>query len=167
MLDTFALQRLVWTYCHGIDRRDFGLVRSLYHDDAIDDHGGMFCGSAEAFVAWLPTAMAAWSRTSHTLHNMLFLIDGDHAEGELACTAYHQSLDGRREVIAHGRYLDQYRKRGGVWRFWRRALAADWLEERETAALDPAGVGDGVEAGAASAADPVYRRLPLFAAQRG
>jgi len=161
--DILALQRLAWTYCHAIDRRDYALVRSLYWDDAQDDHGPMFQGGPDAYVAWLPQMMATWSITAHTIHNMVFLLDGDHAEGELVTTAYHRTLDGRREVIGHGRYLDQYRRRDGVWRFWRRALAEDWLEDREVAEPAPA---SGLDAGRPGADDPLYRRLPLFAAQR-
>jgi hypothetical protein len=166
MLDTQALQRLAWAYCHGIDRRDFALVRSLYHDDAFDDHGPMFQGTADEYVAWLPSVMATWSMTAHIIHNMLFLIDGDQAEGELVLTAYHRTLDGRREVIGHGRYIDQYRKRDGVWRFYRRSLALDWMEDREIPGDPDDSIGKGVDMGRPSADDPVYRRLPMFAAQR-
>jgi ketosteroid isomerase-like protein len=162
--DTLALQRLAWTYCHAIDRRDYALVRSLYHDDAVDDHGRMFCGSPDAYIAWLPSMMATWSATVHLVHNTLYLFDGDAAEGELSVTAYHRSADETRDVIVHGRYLDQYRRRDGVWRFYRRALVLDWMEDR---ALQPgAGLDDGVAHGQASSADPLYQRLPLFAAQR-
>jgi hypothetical protein len=164
-LDTIALQRLAWSYCHGIDRRDFALVRSLYHDDAIDDHGPMFKGGPDGFVAILPKLMKGWSMTAHIIHNMVFLIDGDQAEGELIVTAYHQTLDGGREVIGHGRYIDQYRKREGVWRFYRRSLVLDWMEDREIPSR-PVGIEEGVSVGQASSADPVYQRLPMFAAQR-
>ena len=164
-LDTIALQRLAWTYCHGIDRRDFSLVRGLYHDDAIDDHGPMFKGGPDDYVAILPTLMKDWSMTAHIIHNMLFLIDGEQAEGEVTVTAYHQTLDGGREVIGHGRYIDQYRKRDGVWRYYRRSLVLDWMEDREVAER-PKGIDEGMAMGQASAADPVYQRLPLFAAQR-
>jgi SnoaL-like domain len=36
--DREALRHLVTAYGHGIDRRDYGLLRTLYHDDAVDDH---------------------------------------------------------------------------------------------------------------------------------
>ena len=55
--DQFALQQLAWAYCHAIDRRDYALLRTLYHDDAIDDHGVMFKGGPDEYVAWLPSMM--------------------------------------------------------------------------------------------------------------
>jgi len=166
LLDTFALQQLVSSYCHGIDRRDLDLVRSLYHDDAIDDHGPMFFGGPDEYVAWLPTILSKWSATAHIIHNTLFLVDGDHAEGEVALTAYHRTVDGTREIIAHGRYIDQYKRRDGQWRFYRRSLALDWMEERALPTQEGSGVTDGVALGCPSVEDPCYQRLPLFAAQR-
>lgn len=166
MLDTFALQQLVLSYCHGIDRRDLQLVRSLYHDDAIDDHGAMFQGGPDEYVAWLPSVLSTWSTTAHIVHNTLFLIDGDHADGEIALTAYHCTADGSHEIVAHGRYLDQYRKRDGVWRFYRRSLALDWMEERLVPPRDGPSMADAVTMGRPSVEDPCYQRLPLFAGQR-
>jgi hypothetical protein len=84
MLDTMALQKLAWTYCHAVDRRDYRLLRSLYHDDAVDDHGDMFRGTPDEYIAWLPTMLAQWEATSHVITNTLFLIDGDRGEGELS-----------------------------------------------------------------------------------
>lgn len=165
MLDHFALQRLVVTYCHGIDRGDLALVRRLYHDDAIDDHNPMFVGSADEYVAWLPGMLANWSATAHIIHSSLFLIDGDNAEGESTLTAYHRTRDNKREIIAYGRYIDQCHKREGVWRFHRRSLALDWSEERD--APQTAGIGEGAAMGQPSDQDPVYTRLPLFRRQRG
>lgn len=165
--DQFALQQLAQAYCHAIDRRDFALLRSLYHDDAIDDHGAMFCGGPDAYVAWLPSMLANWAATVHSITNMLFLVDGDAAEGELQTLAYHRTAAAPvREIVAGGRYLDQYRKRGGVWRFWRRSLVLDWFEDRPLLRGEGPGIDDGVEMGRPGADDAVYARLGLFAAQR-
>ncbi|WP_226016570.1 nuclear transport factor 2 family protein [Novosphingobium sp. FKTRR1] len=165
--DQFALQQLVQAYCHAIDRRDYVLLRSLYHDDAIDDHGAMFCGGPDAYVAWLPAMMANWAATVHSIGNMLFLIDGDSAEGELQTVAYHRTVATPvREIIAGGRYLDRYRKRDGVWRFWRRSLVLDWFEDRALARGEGPSIDDGVEMGEPGAQDAVYSRLPMFAAAR-
>lgn len=169
--DRVALQHLVFSYCHAIDRRDYALLRSLYHDDAIDDHGAMFCGSPDDYVAWLPSMMANWQATTHTVTNMLFLFDpdllgGDHAEGELTCTAWHRTADGTRDMIVHGRYLDQYRKREGAWKFYRRALVVDLAEDRAVTSSGATGADDGVALGRADADDPCYQRLRLFRQQR-
>ncbi len=166
MLDKFALEQLVITYCHGIDRQDLKLVRSLYWDDAIDDHGPMFYGNPDEYVAWLPSMLKNWDATAHVIHNTLYLVDGDKAEGEVWMTAYHRTADLKREIIAHGRYIDQYQKRDGIWKFHRRSLALDWMDDHEIPPRPEGGIDDGVNLGRSSADDPAYKRLPLFARQR-
>jgi hypothetical protein len=70
-------------------------------------------------------------------------------------------------MIAHGRYLDHYEKRDGVWRFLRRTLVLDWIEERSVSlSVETAAQNMGIALGRASAQDPCYERLSLFRAQR-
>jgi hypothetical protein len=163
--DRAALQHLVVAYCHGIDRRDYALLRSLYHEDAIDDHSPYYCGSARGYVDWLPTIMATWSKTAHSIDNMLFLVEGDCAEGELGAKAYHRTLDGEREFIAYGRYADKYAKRDGIWKFLHRSFILDWSEDRRVAPVNDFGA-DGVDTGKPGDDDPIYARLPLLSADR-
>jgi len=129
--DQLAIRDLVMRYCRGCDRRDFRLVRSLYHDDAIDEHGSMFRGSADEFVAWLEHATAPWELTRHEIGNSVIAIEGDRAEGEHYVRAWHRTpLPGRKEFTVFGRYLDRYERRGGVWKFLHRRLAFDHGEIR-------------------------------------
>ena len=124
--DRMALHDLVMRYCRGCDRRDFALVRSLYHDDAIDDHGAMFSGGPDAFVAWLHEATAHWDLTRHSISNSLFVIDGDRAEGEHYVEAWHRTRGPEaKQFIVLGRYLDRYERREGVWKFSYRSLVFD------------------------------------------
>ena len=90
LLAQIALRDLIMRYCRGCDRRDFALVRSLYHDDAIDDHGALFRGGPDEFVAWLPQAMEPWELTIHSVTNSLFAVNGNHAEGEHYVRAWHR-----------------------------------------------------------------------------
>ena len=130
-LDRVALSDLVMRYCRGVDRRDFALVRSLYWDDAIDRHGAMFEGDPDAFVAWLPSAMAGFELTAHRVSNSLLVLDDNVAEGEHYVTVYHRTHPpGRRELVIGGRYLDRYERRGGIWKFAERRLAFDHGEAR-------------------------------------
>lgn len=165
VVDRLALQHLVAAYGHGIDRRDYALLKSLYHDDAIDDHSPYYCGSASGYIEWLPGMLATWSATTHTMFNMVFLLDGDRAEGIISARAWHRTADGTREFTAWGRYADRYEKRDGVWRFAHRFFVLDSTEERTVETRDNFGT-DGVETGRAGSDDPIYRRLPMFGGDR-
>jgi ketosteroid isomerase-like protein len=161
-LAQLELQRLAWLYCHAVDRGDMALLRSLYTDDATDDHGGMFRGTAEEYVAWLPAMLAALDATRHTIDSMVFVVDGDRAQGELVNTAYHRT--GDQEVIVRGRYLDSYARRDGIWRIRHRSLVMDAFEQRTTSEAGGF-IGKGVEWGTADSSDPVHTRLDLFSRQ--
>ncbi|MXO74374.1 nuclear transport factor 2 family protein [Altererythrobacter aerius] len=156
-LDRVALADLVMRYCRGVDRRDFALVRSLYWDDAVDHHGAMFDGTADAFVAWLPDAMAPFELTVHRVTNSLFAIDGDRAEGEHYAVAYHRTRPPqRREIVIGGRYLDRYERRAGTWKFIERSLVFDHGDARpvdETAFEELSGQAPG---GTADRSDPSW-----------
>lgn len=161
--DQIALRDLVMRYCRGCDRRDFALVRSLYHDDAIDDHGTMFRGGPDAFVGWLPQTMAGWELTVHSISNSLFAIDGDQAEGEHHVRAYHRSFPpARREYIVHGRYLDRYERRGGRWKFLHRSLVFDHGDIREVDEEVFARIGADAPHGTCDRRDPSWS-MPLLA----
>lgn len=157
LLDHLALVELVMLYCRGIDRRDFALVRSLYHDDAVDDHGTMFSGGPDAFVAWLPRAMAPWELTRHEISNSVVVVDGDRAEGEHLVRAWHRTHPpGRREVTVHGRYLDRYERRDGTWKFLHRSLVFDHGEVREVDEAAQAELGAEAPQGSSGPQDPSW-----------
>jgi ketosteroid isomerase-like protein len=163
LLDKEAIRELVLDYSRGIDRRDYALVRSLYWDDAIDDHGAMFCGSPDEYVAWLRRALGTFEATTHAVLNSHVRLDGNAAEGEHYMIAYHRTPGpGRREIVLGGRYLDQYQRRDGQWKFWRRALALDWADDRPVCEAAWQSFAAGADHGRAGADDPSYRALALF-----
>ncbi len=132
LLEKQAISELVFAYSRAVDRHDFNLLRTLYTQDGIDDHGGIFCGPAPAFVDWLETAMKDVD-TSHSVHNHVIKVHGDTAEGEVYVTAYNRIPDGERafkEFIQGLRYIDQYRKTAGRWQFVLRTVVVDWAQLR-------------------------------------
>ena len=164
LIDKQALAELVHTYCRACDRRDFALLRTLYHDDAIDDHGTMFRGSADEFLAWLPSVMANFEATVHSITNTLFIVRGDEAQGELYTHAYHRTpVPDAREIIIGGRYLDRYARRAGSWKFLHRSLALDWVRVEAVDASAYREFAAGAPPGRIDAGDPSYLALPFFA----
>lgn len=159
-----SLRHLVAAYGHAIDRRDWSLLRTLYHDDGVDDHTPYYCGPVDGYIAWLPSMMASWRATMHAAMSCLFAVDGAHAQGEITARAWHLTTDGARQFVAWGRYADHYAKRDGVWRFAKRSFILDFAEDLPVANGDDFG-SEGVGTGRAGADDPVFARLPLFSSR--
>lgn len=157
-----ALRDLATRYARAIDRRDQDLLRSVYHDDAIDDHGVVFCDSAALFIAQQPEIMAPFAITAHYLCNQSYRIDGDKADGELYFIAYHRTdAPGSSHSIVSGRYLDNYEKREGNWKITHRRLVWDSFITLPAAPEDMAQLAAlGVMGSAAD--DRSYDALPLM-----
>lgn len=130
--DQIALSRLVDTYARAVDRCDLVLLRSLYTDDAIHDHGAMFRGPPDDFVAYIGRMMPAMI-SHHFMGNRLFSVAGDEATGETYAINSHviATESGKaRDYIAGGRYLDRFRRTQSGWRITRRTRVIDWSHER-------------------------------------
>lgn len=129
LLEKQAIRELVECYSRAVDRRDFALLASLYTEDGVDDHAGLYCGPAPGFVEWLARALEGVDATTHHVHNLTLDLDGDRAEGEVYLTAYNRlrRADGGFDELVQGlRYLDHYRRDAHGWRFARRTVVCDW-----------------------------------------
>ena len=130
LIDKESIRELVNLYCRAADRHDHVLMRSLYHEDATDDHGSFFKGKAMDFIDMLPDIQKNMGILHHnvTTHNIK-MIDENNADGETYIIAFHQVLSEPEnfDVLIGGRYFDQYQKRDGIWKFLSRAVDADWV----------------------------------------
>lgn len=162
LLDKEALRDLAMRYARAIDRRDQDLLRSVYHDDAIDDHGVVFCDTAAVFVAQQPEIMAPFAITAHYLCNLSYRVEGDGADGELYFIAYHRTdAPEAKHVIVSGRYLDNYERREGAWKISHRRLVWDSFITLDAASDDMAQLAAlGVMGGKVD--DRSYEALPLM-----
>lgn len=128
LFDKQAILELVHTYCRAADRHDHELMRTLYHEDATDDHGSFFKGLAMDFIDTLPEIQAPMKILHHNVSTVNIALNGNHAEGEVYVLAFHQveTGSGLIDLLIGGRYFDRYEKRNGHWKFMHRAVVADW-----------------------------------------
>lgn len=163
LIDRRDLQQLALNYSRAIDRRDFALLESLYHPDAIETHGDMFQGAAPDYIKWVEQALSRYAATAHYVVNALYVVAGDRAEGEIYKINYHRTLDDpAREVITGSRSLDRYEKRNGEWRFSARSVTLDWAQERAANAEAYRNFAAGSPPGRPGGDDLSYALLDLF-----
>ena len=168
LLDRRAIEDLVHAYSRAVDRQDFALLATLYTEDGVDDHAGLYSGPARGYVEWLRGAMKDVDATSHQVHQVSLALAGRRAEGEVYVTAVNRlrrAGGGLDELVQGLRYLDRYRADAGVWRFEHRSVVVDWSRHGPAFWGGPHPLLDGRLAGVPGAADPSYRVLgaPLFA----
>lgn len=148
--DREEISEAVLRYARGVDRRDWPLVRSVYHADAYDDHGA-FKGDLEGLMDWLQRRHAAIAKSMHFVTNIL--VEFDSADGAVAESYYiaRQTmgpeagesrlmlLGGKAasvepgasiSVEMAGRYIDRFERREGVWRIARRIVLFEQLQAR-------------------------------------
>jgi hypothetical protein len=167
LLDKEAIRELVQIYCRAADRHDNELMRSLYHEDATDDHGSFFKGLAMEFIDKLPEIQVPMEILHHNVTTHNIELQGDRAEGEVYVLAFHKirTEEGSIDLLIGGRYFDRYEKRDGAWKFAARAVVADWanLHDPSIVNLDNP-VIEGSYIGKPGMADPSYEFFKGFRA---
>ena len=150
-----AIRELVLLYSRGCDRKDFGLLRTLYTSDATDSHDRTFDGPAADYVDFLERSLPHARYSGHHVCNHLISVEPQRNEGEgevyaLAWHVYVNREGGLIEDFMCCRYIDRYRKDNGRWRFAKRVVRYDF---RTTRPYSPS------EDDAPAGADPSYTVL--------
>lgn len=129
--DRQAIQDLLATYSRGVDRLDRELLLSVYHPDAIDDHG-VFIGTPEEFVDWaIAMHTAAHLSHQHCVLNHTCDLDGDVAHTETYYMFVAMNRTGAPMATTGGRYIDRMEKRNGRWAIAARICIRDWAPLQE------------------------------------
>jgi len=118
-------------FIRGIDRKDWALARSTYHDDAVDEHG-FFRGPADEFLTIVARLHEAQDHSMHMMTNMLIEFTArDRALVETYCLVFQRFGPGAAGVapggkgvrkMATARYIDRFEARRGDWRVAHRTL---------------------------------------------
>jgi hypothetical protein len=129
--DRQAIQDLLATYSRGIDRLDKELLLSVYHPDAIDDHG-VFIGTPEEFADWaIGVHTALHLSHQHCVLNHTCDLDGDVAHTETYYIFLAMNRAGAPTANSSGRYIDRMEKRNGRWAIAARVCLRDWAPLKE------------------------------------
>ncbi len=122
------IRTLAMLYSRGVDRQDIGLLKTLYADGATDSHGPYFDGPADAYIGFLEKSLPHMHIGGHHICNHLVSVDGDRGEGEVYAIAWHvipDGLGGLKHDIQSVRYIDNYVRIDGQWKFAKRHVSFD------------------------------------------
>lgn len=142
LIDKQAIREVVLTYCRGIDRLDFDLVRSAYHPDAIDHHTG-FDGNIDEYIAWVTPKLSAIGGTMHHIGNHLVELHGDHAISEAYSMSTHWGGPegiGMINFTSGARFIDHMERRNGRWAIKERWAVREWTRSTRAASSAPKGL---------------------------
>ena len=133
LLDKQAIHELLVRYTRGIDRADVDLLRSCYHEDATEDHAGVFVGRAMDYIAHIEHALPRARVMTHAVSNVLIELDGDLAWAEAYVTTYARMKKGeqRFDTMTLARTFDRVERRDGVWRIAARRMSLEWNHDLE------------------------------------
>lgn len=140
--DHQQIEKLLATYCRGIDRCDQELLKTVYWPDAIEEHG-LFDGKAWDFADFIVPMLKGMKVTMHSISNTLIELDGERAAAETYVVAYHlvDEADGSQtDLIVGGRYLDRFERRNGEWRIAKRTFVLDWNQNQKATAIWDSGL---------------------------
>ncbi|WP_162173854.1 nuclear transport factor 2 family protein [Hyphomonas johnsonii] len=157
LLSQHEIYEVLTRYCRGVDRGDVEVLRSVYHQDATDDHG-MFKGRGVDFSEWIVDWMRDNLRAcQHFIGNFRCDLQGEVALTETYCISFSEYKDGRNSTV-FSRFIDRFERRDGVWKIADRLLVPDLSRS------DPASPGFGAVQGwdftwgSRDSSDPSYRR---------
>lgn len=130
--DREQIRDLVARYCRAIDRIMVDEAKSVYFDDATEDHG-VYRGSGQGFIDALSGILTDEYIGHHCLGQTLIELNGDAAvcETYFVCgMAWNQPGNPLSFADVRGRYIDSVERRCGEWRIASRVAVLDLTVQR-------------------------------------
>lgn len=148
--DQIEIERVLGLYCRAIDRCDPELLKSIYHPDAIDDHGAFALPAHEIADTIIARLREVCIYSMHSVSHCVIEVRGARASSEACYFGVHTIagggtaienffgpkyaeaqrrtglLDQAHEYFCGGRYLDEFEKREGAWKILHRRITNEW-----------------------------------------
>ena len=185
LLDRQKCYDVLTRYCRALDRADVGLMKTVYWDDAVDEHG-VFEGNAQEFAEFIVREIQNWFEVAtHYICNVLMEYYGDvmcaesylisycsvasdpekvqtvYGPSYLAATGGSGAAHKQHAFLMGGRYVDRLEKRNGEWRIARRRVVMDWNENWPSGAIFDEGMFTSLHCrGTRDHSDLVYQNRP-------
>jgi hypothetical protein len=145
-------------YARGVDRHDPEIILSVYHADALDEHGKQV-HYMDTFPHWATTCHdEAYDLHTHNITSHLCEIDGDVAHAESYVMFGLARKHEPRTVLGGGRYIDRLERRDGKWAIALRKCLVDWMLEGDATHKTERFKNLGYAKGAHDRTDPAYHR---------
>ncbi len=119
---------VIMRYARGVDRADAEILKSCYHENAIEEHGSTYAGPAHAYIDGAVPRIKKMGVMAHYVCNISTELDGDKAYVETYVLTFARfDKDGDPwDTLTGGRIVDRFEKREGVWKIAHRKMAFDW-----------------------------------------
>lgn len=138
--DHIMIQRLMYRYARCADTKDYDGFASVFCEDAVFDFSGRRV-TPLADIQEMMLALEKYTCTMHQVHNTLYDVEGDTAEGETYCLASHLVEEkGNTMKIDMGIiYRDRLRRTPEGWRIALREFNLLWSRTVRVDAALPTG----------------------------
>jgi hypothetical protein len=148
LIDKSEITEQLYRWTRGTARKDWALVRSVFHPHAQDNHGTLD-GSIDDFIDWQKRHHSGVSHSVHLIGNILVeFVDDDHALSECYSVAFHHypSEESRADIVGKekakkmqemtslivGRLLDKFERIDDVWRIAHRQAVFETARTEES-----------------------------------
>lgn len=165
MLARDEIREVLARYARGVDRADGPLLKSCYHEDAIEEHGGAYSGNAFAYVDGAIPRIERLGPMQHLLGTSHIEFDGDLAYVETYIWTFLRLRleSGDLDTFTGGRLIDRFERRDGAWKIAHRRTVFDWNRDAPSNEAWVNGMfkpgTPGMLQGRKGRADPSYERF--------
>lgn len=166
LFDKEEIREVLANYARGVDRGDGPLLKSCYHSDAIEEHGGRYTGNAHEYVDGAIPRILQMDSMQHVLGNTHFdFVSADVAYVETyLVTLARITVDGQRlDTFTGGRLIDRFERRDGAWKIAHRRTIFDWNRDTPSREGWVGGMfipgNPGMRLGVKGPTDPSYERF--------